>query len=225
MDCGTLANMADQDRQLITLAPATALQSPQALQAAVGSPIGVVQAVTARKPRKKVEDTTRRPSQSRTYKPTGRPRGRPPKAQQKRAGFFRSAISRVRARLGERRFFNGRNSSAEVGTRVKRTPNTPGQLTIGRSLIAVFVGAAVAIAADSLLQRFVTKNKGIRLAVTAGIAIMFWWIGGTVASAALGQMIKLGGAMTALSGAIIVGVDYINEMGAATPPAAPAAAK
>lgn len=124
---------------------------------------------------------------------------------------FRGILGRFRARLTGRKYGARRGTAAEVGTSVRRSRQ--GTLSIGGTLIAVLIGAGAALGADALLQKYVTKNRGVRLAIHAGLAVAFWFIGGAVAlrySAALAQGVKLAAGMAMVSGVIIIGVDTIN---------------
>lgn len=194
--------MADNDAPLAALPPVTTSPSDTFLP-------GTARAVPARRPRLQV---VRRLQARASRLRVGLRNAK---------GKVRGAFSGLRARLSGRRFGTRQNSKAEVGTSARRNAKRA-LLTIGRATIAVFIGVATAVAADFAVQRFITKNKGVRIAVHAGIAVVFWFVGGAVASASLGSLLKVVGLSHGISGIAIVGIDAMQTL-PDTGTAAPAA--
>lgn len=140
--------------------------------------------------------------------PSGKRKGGRPKKNSVR-GFLARAKSRLKGRK-----YGSRKKSPEVAIAARRSGGNNCTLAIGSTLLAVVVGATAAFVADLVVQRYASKSKPVRLAVAVGIGLLFWWVGGRAASAALSQTLRLVGATSALSGIVLVGVDTINQAAA-----------
>ena len=125
---------------------------------------------------------------------------------------FRSVGQTVFRRVGGS-FAARKRKRAEIRSRVR--PGGSALLKIGRATIAILAGAGVAIGLDKLLTKYITPNKGIRLAVNLGISFGVWflapWAGPTWGG--MLQALSIGHAVT---GIIIVGVEAVNQAAAST---------
>lgn len=166
-------------------------------------PIGNVRTVDPRRPRQRATRQARPGAQKRRG-------GRPKK------NSLRGVYSRVKKRLAGRRFGKRASTNAEVGTAAKRRKYV--YLTLGSVTVACIFGITSAFASDLALQRYISRAPTVRLAVHAGIAIAFWWIGGTsLLSPMWGQIFKLMAMTHAVSGVLIVGTDVANAATPVTP--------
>lgn len=195
-----MADPIDRGGSSVALVPAGYNFGSQVVDAQL-VPTGTVRNVDPRRPRQRAARQARQGVQ--------RKGGRPKK------NSLRGVYSRVKKRLTGRRFGKRASTKTEVGTTARRKKYT--YLTLGTVTIACVFGISSAFGTDLAIQKYITRTPAIRLAVHAGFAIAFWWIGGTaLVSPMVGEILKLMAMTHLVSGILIVGTDMANAQ-AVTP--------
>lgn len=198
--------MADQPKIEVVSAIPTGLAQPGAIL--IGG--AKVEDLPAAPPRKQARRPRR---QAQTRKPqkraTGGKRGRPKKYSAR--GIYSSVVKAFRRGKVARK-----SAQEPIGSGMRGRKKNLVYLSIGQTLLAVGLGVSVGILVDAGVQRLVSKNKLVRLAVTVAAGAACWFVGGMVglkmaARSALGTALKLGAISSTVTGVILVGVDYVNE--------------